>query len=150
MRATTALAATVLMLGACGRPVTSSSDHSVTIVALLGGNGGSVVIGNQPPANLPDFVRVFPGAKVATSVATPRGGVLVLEVNAPSEAVMDFYKKSAADAGLTSTLDSWSMGDAPHTGAHFVKFGMPNGSKTLAATVESSGGATKVELMYES
>jgi tripartite-type tricarboxylate transporter receptor subunit TctC len=148
MRATTALAATVLMLGACGKPATTSSDHNITIVAP-GANGGSVVIGNQAPADLPDFVRVFPGAKVATSVATPRGGVLVLQVNAPPETVMAFYKQSATDAGLTSTLDSWTMGGAPHTGAHFVKFGMPNGSKTLAATVESSGGATKVELMYE-
>jgi tripartite-type tricarboxylate transporter receptor subunit TctC len=147
MRATTAFVATVLMLGACGRPATTSSDHNVTIVAP-GANGGSVVIGNQAPANLPGFVKIFPGAKVTASTATSKGGVLVLEVNAPPEAVMDFYKKSAADAGLTSTLDSWSMGGAPHTGAHFVMFGVQGGAKSLTATVEAKDGATRVGLMY--
>jgi tripartite-type tricarboxylate transporter receptor subunit TctC len=148
MRWTTALAATVLMLGACEKPAaTSSSDHNVTIV-VPGANGGSVVIGNQAPANLPAYVKVFPGAKVTASTTTPKGGVLVLEVNAPPEAVMDFYKKSAADAGLTSTLDSWSMEGSQHTGAHVVMFGVQGGSKSLTATVEAKGGATKVGLMY--
>lgn len=149
MRSTTTLAATVLLLGACQKPAaaTSGGDHNITIVAP-GANGGSVVIGNQAPANLPSFVKIFPGAKVTASTATPKGGLLVLEANAPPEVVMDFYKKSAADAGLTSTLDSWSMGGAPHTSAHFITFGAPGGTKSLTATVEAKGGATKVGLIY--
>ena len=78
--------------------------------------------------------------------------MLVLESSAAPEAVMDFYKQAATDAGLKSSLDSWAMGDAQHSGAHVVMFGEPNasgsGGKSLTATVESKDGATKIGLMY--
>jgi tripartite-type tricarboxylate transporter receptor subunit TctC len=153
MRTTLALCAAALALAACGRPQTSSSngDRNVTIV-VPGANGGSVVVGNQLPANLPAYVKIYPGAKVTASTTSPGGGVLVLESSAAPETVMDFYKQAATSAGLKSSLDSWAMGDAQHSGAHVVMFGEPGATgssgKSLTATVESKDGATKIGLMY--
>jgi len=150
MRVTGTLAAVALALSACGKAPVVGAEHNVTVV-VPGQNGATAVVGNQVPQNLPAFVKIYPGARVAASTSTPKGGMLVLEVNAPSEAVMDFYRKAAADAGMASSVDSWTIGGAPHTGPHMVMFGMHSGSaggKTLTATVEGKGGATKVELLY--
>ena len=148
MRRILTLCAAAMTLAACSRPQPAGADHNTTIV-IPGANGASTVIGNQTPTNLPAYVKVFPGAKVMASLSTPKGGMLVLDVAAPPEAVLDFYKKGATDAGMTSGLDTWAMGnDTSHTGAHAVVFSKEGTEQSLSATVESSDGTTKATLLY--
>lgn len=144
MRWTTPLVATVLMLGACEKPaVTTTSDHNVTIV-VPGANGGSVVIGNVTPANLPGFVQVMPGAKVTASTTAPKGGMLAMETAAPMDAVIGFYRKSATDAGLSLQMDS-----AAAPGTHTIMFAGKTPQESLTATVDGKdGGVTKVVVIY--
>jgi hypothetical protein len=102
------------------------------------------------PANLPDYVKVYPGG-VITAVMdnSGHGGVIAFDVGDPPEKVLDFYKGVAASAKLTNTMDSWQMGNnAPHEGAHVVMFSQDGTRRSLSTTVEVKDGKTHVGLLY--
>jgi len=128
-----------LALMGCARSGGASGEGQATAPSQVS-VGGS-------PANLPAFVKIYPGARVTHSATNARGGVLVLETSAPPEAVMDYYKQAAIEAGLKPGLDSWAISGA-RSGAHVVMFGGA-GKRSLGATVESKGGVTEVGLVYE-
>jgi hypothetical protein len=140
-----ALCLAVLALAACEKPRPANADHNVTIV-VPGANGGSITVGDVTPTNLPPYVKVFPGAKVTASTTSAQGGLLALETHASPDAVIDFYKQSASDAGLPLQMDSASM--AGGQGSHIVVFGGDRAHETLTATVTAEGGVTKVALLY--
>ncbi|HEY1706757.1 MAG TPA: hypothetical protein VGG10_00725 [Rhizomicrobium sp.] len=59
-------------------------------------------------AKMPDYAPLYPGAAVQTSInvgSTNAGGSVIFKTDAAANTVIDFYKKSAASAGLTAALD---------------------------------------------
>jgi len=101
----------------------------------------------QPPANLPGYLKVYPGARILKSMSNRRGGVLMMEANAPPETVLDFYKAAAAQAGLRSRLDSRKIGLGLRIGPHVVVFSAA-GKGRFSASVEAKKDVTKVDLVY--
>jgi hypothetical protein len=101
----------------------------------------------QPPANLPIYLKPYPGARILKSMSNRRGGLLVMEADAPAEKVMEFYKAEAAQAGLRSRLDSRKIGLGLHIGPHVVVFSAA-GKGHFSASVASGKGVTKVDLVY--
>jgi ABC-type glycerol-3-phosphate transport system substrate-binding protein len=144
MRAIPIIAA-ALALAACGRPQQQDS-HSVTLT--VPGANGPVVIGNQLPANLPDFVKVYPGAKVTATTTTPGGGVVAMESGDSPDQVMDFYKKSASGSGLPVQMDSATMGAGGSGASHLVVFGGQAVHKSLNVSVQAQNGVTKIAIIY--
>ena len=140
-----ALCLATLALTACEKPRPANADHNVTSV-VPGANGGSITVGDVTPANLPPYVKVFPGAKVTASTTSAQGGLLALETHASPDAVIAFYRRSASAAGLPLQMDSSAMGGGQ--GSHIVVFGGESVHKTLTATVTAEGGVTKVALLY--
>jgi hypothetical protein len=94
-----------------GGTVTTSKDGSTTTVT--GPNGQVAQFGagaNVANAQLPDFLPLYPGAKVSSSVVTSpdvttRGGSVAFETAAPVSDVVKFYKDKAAARGLTEALN---------------------------------------------
>lgn len=130
-----------LALCACGPKTEVSSSGTVTV---YGDNGQAVTIGRQPPAYAP----IYAGASVVSTMGSATGGVVAYTVQAPPDAIVDFYKKAAAGAQLTGQFDSSSMNGA--SGAHRVlMFGQTGSKRSLSVTVEPQpNGLTKVGLIY--
>src|SRR5437870_13778741 len=138
------LAAGALAMTACNRGADLNHGGKITLRAA---DGVTATVSKQAPANLPDYARIYPGAKVTASMANPRGGILAYEVEAPPETVMAFYKSAAADAKLVNQMDSWSYA-SEKSGAHIIMFSDPNSQRAMSASVKSEGGVTKVGLSY--
>jgi hypothetical protein len=145
MRSLIIVAACALAVAACNRGADLSHGGKITLKAA---DGTTATVSKQLPANLPDYAKVYPGAKVTASMANQRGGILAYEVAAPPEAVMAFYKSAAAQAGLSNQMDSWAYA-AEKSGAHVIMFSDPNGSqRAMSASVKAEGDVTKVGLTY--
>ena len=94
-----------------GGTVTTSADGSTTTVT--GPNGQVVQFGagaQVANSQLPDFLPLYPGAKVSSSVVsspdvTTRGGSVAFETTAPISDVVNFYKQKAVAQGLTEALN---------------------------------------------
>ena len=146
MRTSLALCAAAMALAACNRPHPAAQDqHNVTIT-VPGANGGQVVIGNQLPANLPPYVKPYPGAKVTASTFSPKGGVLAMESNATPDAVMAFYKQDADASGMTVQMDSAAMGG--NAASRVVSYVNEAAKTSLTVTISTENGVTKVGLLY--
>jgi hypothetical protein len=145
MRTSLALCAAAMALAACGRPHPAAQDKNVTIV-VPGANGGQVVVGNQLPANLPSYVKPFPGARVTASTFSPKGGVLAMESDATPDAVMAFYKQDASASGMTVQMDSAAMGG--NASSRVVSYVNDTAKTSLTVTISSENGVTKVGLLY--
>jgi hypothetical protein len=147
MRAAIAtIAAAALLLAACGRH--QEESRTVTITAPGGNGTATVTIGSVAPSNLPAFVKVFPGAKVTAATTVPGGGVLAMETNAAPEAVMDFYKKAASDAGLPVMMDSAIAGASGSGASHLIQFGGESVHKSLQVNAQAQNGVTKIAVLY--
>jgi len=111
---------------------------------------GAGTLSKQVPANLPDYVKIYPGAVVTAVMDNgASGGVIAFDVTDPAETVMDFYKKAATDAKLAQTMDSWALAaNTPHEGAHVVMFSQAGTKRNLSTTVEVKDGKTHVGLIY--
>ena len=106
-----------------------------------------IAVSAQAPANLPGYLKVYPGARILKSMSNRRGGMVMMEANAPAETVMDFYRAAAAEAGLRTRLDSHKLGFGIHIGPHVVVFSAA-GKGRFSASVEAKKGVTKVDLVY--
>jgi hypothetical protein len=89
--------------------VRTSADGSTT--TLTGASGPSATFGAGATATqLPDFLPLYPGAKVLSSINAPQagmqGGSVAFETNASPAEVVTFYKQKAAAQGLAETLSS--------------------------------------------
>ncbi len=140
--AVSVLALSSLGLGACSKGGDLNHGGSVSL------NGGKMTLSKQVPDSLPSYVKVYPGA-VITAVMDNKeqGGVIAFDVTDPPETVMDFYKKAAADAKFSDTLDSWAL-NQDHSGSHVLMWSEKGGKRSLSATVEVKDGKTHVGLLY--
>jgi hypothetical protein len=135
------IAASVLALAACGRAQVKHDGSAV----FHGRDGSTVTVGHGAPKNLPGYLKAYPGATIKSSLDSgANGGVLVMETSAGPEAVIDFYKREAAAAGLQVQMDSNNPG-APHV----VMFSDPDGKRNfnVSATPQPSG-KTDIGLTY--
>jgi len=130
MRRSFVMLLAALALAACGksdkdsnRVVISGKDGDVTITSNGTSNGEHVTMkgadgktsmeinagGMGANVKLPDFVPLYPGAKVQSSVtgngSGGAGGTYMFDTTAAPADVIAFYKSKAAAAGLAETLN---------------------------------------------
>jgi hypothetical protein len=130
MRPSFAMLLAALALAACGKSdkdsshvVISGKDGDVTItsngtsngehVTMKGADGKSTVEinagGMGANVKLPDFVPLYPGAKVQSSVTGTgnggSGGTYVFDTSAAPADVVAFYKAKSTAAGFAETLN---------------------------------------------
>jgi hypothetical protein len=135
-------AVSLIALAACGPRTHIKRDGTAVI---QGRNGQVMTVGHGAPANLPRYLKLYPGAEVKSALDSgANGGVVVMQTSASADAVIDFYKKQAAAAGLQVQMDSNNPGSA-----HVVLFDDPNGKRNfnISATPQP-GGKTDIGLTY--
>jgi ABC-type glycerol-3-phosphate transport system substrate-binding protein len=118
-----AVLAAVLGLAACGQnDTTTISTPEGNATATTSGDGNTVAStgasgqpsqttpGSTEAAQLPDFLPLYPGAKVTTSFAAPdttaQGGSVAFEANASPADIIAFYKQRAAAQGLREAISA--------------------------------------------
>jgi len=134
-----------LALCACGPRTEMGPGGTVTV---HGDNGQAVTIGKQLPANMPAYAPLYAGASVVSTMGSSTGGVVVYNVQATPDSIVDFYKKAATGAQLIAQLDSSSM-NGSNSAHRVLMFGQSGSKRSLSVTVEpQSNGLTKVGLIY--
>ncbi|MGA0600640.1 hypothetical protein ACO2Q3_08035 [Caulobacter sp. KR2-114] len=129
-------ATAVLALGACSRGGDLNHGGSIKL--------GSSTISKQLPANLPGYVKVYPGATVTAVMDNgAQGGIIAFDVADSPDSVVSFYRKAAEDAKLTQTTDT-----ASSTGSHVIMWNQEGTKRSLMATVDLKQGKTHVGLLY--
>ena len=163
MRGTISVLACVLAVAGCGR--NQDQQHSVTV----NGSGGSMTVsgngehftvkdangrqtvdvnteGGVTPSNLPEFVPIFPGAKVQSSVVGAgnggNGGTIVIETNASVGDLIAFYKQKTAASGFSETMNMNSGGTTMFTA------GSSDKKRTIEVVASTSGGATHAQIIW--
>lgn len=96
-----------LLLAACGgkneadgTAITMKSDETGNTATLRYGDGED---GIAPPANLPAFAPVFPGAAIQSAISGNEGeakGMIMMLAKAKTGEVLEFYRQKGKDAGL--------------------------------------------------
>lgn len=102
------VAAAALLAGCGGNTPTEEGPASRPEVQLAGLGTGEVA----PPANLPPFAPLYPGARVTTTTLdaqAPGKGMVALAVpNTDSAAIIAFYKSKGEAAGLKAGMETAS------------------------------------------
>ncbi|HUO12276.1 MAG TPA: hypothetical protein VMU37_05920, partial [Caulobacteraceae bacterium] len=118
----------------------------IVAVAALALLGGCVKMDKNPPKNLPDYVKLYPGAQ---PMMTMNLGVMSSEVETTSDnpdAVMAFYRNQAAEDGLT---EKQATAPANATaGQQQAQFADATGTKILIVIAKPQNGGTLVSLSY--
>jgi hypothetical protein len=113
-------------------------------VALL---GGCVKMDKNPPKDMPDYAKLYPGGQ---PMMTMNVGPLSSEVETTSDkpdAVIAFYRTQAAADGLPETHAAATANAAP--GQLQVQFGDPAQGKFLVVVARPQGTNTIVSLTYK-
>jgi hypothetical protein len=116
---------------------------ALVAMALL---GGCVKMDKNPPKDLPDYVKLYPGAQ---PTATMSMGPLSTEMEATTDApetVMAFYRSQAAADGLTEKPVSAPANAS--SGQLQTQFTDATGDKTLIVLVRPQTPGTLVSLTY--
>lgn len=146
----TALSLSLLGLAACGRSddspkvTTGTSANGTQTISVTDGKGTQVTVAGQGAnANMPAFAPLFPGATVESTVTTPeKGGMVAFKTTATGQAVIDYYKKSAAAAGFKDNFNMTS-GDTISYSAASEK---PEHSLNVTAAKSEDG--TEVQVVW--
>jgi hypothetical protein len=113
-------------------------------LALL---GGCVKMDSSPPKDLPDYVKLYPGAQpMMTMDIGPLSSETETTTDKP-DAVIAFYRTQAAADGLPETQSTPTGNAAP--GQLQVQFGDMAQGKTLVVVARPQGTSTLVTLMYK-
>ncbi len=83
---------------------TTVTDHGTNAQIIVGSGAGA-------SAKMPDYAPLYPGAEVQTSVnasGSSAGGMVMFKSKDSSDAVIAFYRKSAAAAGMANVVDTAS------------------------------------------
>lgn len=142
MRTVLVASAMLLALGACSKSGVHREGDTVTVTSE---DGTKATIGAAAPSHLPDYVKVYPGAKVTASVDNGVAGTLAMEVSDPPDKVLDFYRHQAEAAKLSSTTEINQTGQG---GGHMMVFTDPGGKRTLSVTAQVTDGKTQVGVTY--
>ena len=127
-----------------GGTVTTSADGSTTTVTGPNGETAQFGAGAASAAQLPDFLPLYPGAKVLSSINAPQagmqGGSVVFETNASPAEVVAFYKQRATAQGLNEALSSTDGSDMTY---------MAGKDQTMMQVIASKGTvATEIVLSW--
>ena len=109
--------------------------------------GGCVKMDSSPPKDLPDYVKLYPGAQ---PMMTMQVGPLSSETETTADkpdAVIAFYRTQAAADGLPETQTPTPANAAP--GQLQVQFGDMSQGKMLVVMARPQGTSTMVTLMYK-
>ncbi|MBY8825160.1 hypothetical protein [Sphingomonas colocasiae] len=102
------MAAAVLLAGCGGGTPAEEGPAGRPEVKLAGPGAGEVA----PPANLPPFAPLYPGARVTTTTLNPQDpgkGMMAMAVpNADSAAIIAFYRSKGEAAGLKADMETAS------------------------------------------
>lgn len=115
---------------------------------MHGDDGNSVVEinanGVHVHGKLPDFVAIYPGAKVVSSVtgggANGGGGTLAFESDASPDAVIGFYKQKTARGGFRQNVDANDNGS--------LIYAATAGSKTIQVLASKDGAGTHAQVTW--
>jgi len=116
---------------------------AVAAVALL---GGCVKIDKNPPKDLPDYVKLYPGAQ---PMMTMNMGVLSSEVETTTDTpdtVIAYYRNEAAADGLTEKAVATPANAKP--GQLQAQFTDATGAKILVVTAQPQSPGTMLSLSY--
>jgi hypothetical protein len=126
---------------------TTSATGETTTYSVKGTNGSEEVnIGPGATTKLPDYLPLYPGAAVQTSVngsgASGTGGTVIFKTSASAADVIAFYKQKTSAAGMAETM---SM-----TSGAMVTFGAgKQGTKEAVQVVATTGtDGTSVQLVW--
>jgi hypothetical protein len=89
----------------------TDGTQSYTVTDAKGGAKMTVGTGAGANAKLPAYAPLYPGATVETSIdvgGANAGGSVTFKTGAAADAVIDFYKKSTASAGMTAAMNMTS------------------------------------------
>jgi hypothetical protein len=140
---------TVTVSGANGGTVTVSGNGTHFTATDANGkqsveinSGGS----SAPPANMPDYVPLYPGSKVTASVVGAgdkgNGGMIVIETNASIADVIAFYKTKTAASGFSETMNMNMSGTTMFTVTSGDK------KKTVNVVASTSDGKTHAQITW--
>jgi hypothetical protein len=117
---------------------------AVAGVALL---GGCMKMDSSPPKDLPDYVKLYPGAQPTMTMGL---GPLSSEIETTTDkpdAVLAFYRTQAAADGLTETQPASTANAAP--GQLQAQFSDAALSKILIVIARPQAANTMVSLTYK-
>jgi hypothetical protein len=116
---------------------------AVAAVALL---GGCVKMDKNPPKDLPDYVKLYPGAQPMMNMNL---GVLKSEVETTTDTpdtVMAYYRSEAAADGLTEKPVTTPANAKP--GQVQSQFSDASGTKMLIVMAQPQSPGTMISLSY--
>jgi hypothetical protein len=116
---------------------------AVATVALL---GGCVKMDKNPPKDLPDYVKLYPGAQPMMNMNL---GVLMSEVETTTDTpdtVMAYYRSEAAADGLTEKVATTPTNAKP--GQVQSQFSDASGTKMLIVMAQPQSPGTMISLSY--
>lgn len=143
MRSIAVAAAFGLALAACSKNADTDSAAAVT---LYGADGTKTRISQQLPKDLPDYVKIYPGATVTSATDSGGVGTIGLEVSDPPAKILDFYKAQAVAAKLNDIVDSGASGN--DDSGRMLILSQRDTKRSLSVAVEPSGDKTQVSLLY--
>ena len=116
---------------------------ALVAVALV---GGCIKMDKNPPKDLPDYVKLYPGAQ---PMATMSMGPLTSEMETTADSpqtVIDYYRTQAAADGLTEKPVSAPANAS--AGQLQTQFGDATGDKMLIVLARPQNTGTMVSLTY--
>jgi len=119
----------------------------IAALAALTLLGGCVKMSSEPPKDLPDYVKLYPGGQ---PMMTMQVGPLSSETETTTDkpdSVIAFYRTQAAADGLPETQVTQSSNSAP--GQLQAQFGDMTKGKILVVVARPQGTSTMVTLMYK-
>ncbi|MFO1015699.1 MAG: hypothetical protein U1E50_18240 [Caulobacteraceae bacterium] len=133
-----------LALAACGPKVTTNSNGDVSV----SNNGTTITAGRNLPANLPSWLKVYPGADVKAGAVLGQGGMISFESNDSPDKIVAFYKDIAQANHIDVQMDSSQMqGNA--TGDRAISFQAAAPSKlNFTLTIATRNGHNEVGILY--
>lgn len=158
--ATTAAIAVILTLTACDNSDTGSKSDEGSISVSNGGRDYTftsadgkkqvhVSAAGEAPVDMPDFLPLYPGAKVQASMVNAQtpgaggGGLNFMTPDSPGK-VIGFYRKKARAAGMTESLHSIA-------GPSAMLIAENKGKKTgMHVVTTKDGDQTNVQLYWSS
>jgi hypothetical protein len=109
--------------------------------------GGCVKMDKNPPKDLPDYVKLYPGAQpMMTMSVGPLSSETETTADKP-DAVIAFYRTQAAADGLPETKSAPAANATP--GQLQVQFGDMAQGKMLVVMARPQGATTMLTLMYK-
>jgi hypothetical protein len=91
-------------------------------MTITGADGAKVEIGAGATAKMPDYLPLYPGAKVTSSFTgqdkNSAGGVVTFHSDAAGADIIAFYKGKAKAAGMSDTMNMDSGGTMMYVGSN--------------------------------